>query len=169
MKSKNHNHWCSKWYVYVFVWVSKTNYSEVRFNPKPSGYEWQHVTFKYIPRDLWITVPQQLLVHSWWCLSSFFSIFVGWLELELKHCKIKCIIGIILDCSSEIKLNLSISVGSRISETGGGANPKSGGVMLLFDQICPEKGIKIKEIGSTGQVPGDPPMYFVNSSIFNIF
>ena len=62
MKFKNHNHYCSKRYEYVFVWVSKINYSEVQFNPKPSGYEWEHVTFKFIPRDLWITVPQQLVL-----------------------------------------------------------------------------------------------------------
>ena len=43
------------------------------------------------------------------------------------------------------------SGGSRISQTGGGANFQGGGANLLFNQIFPENCMKMKEFGPRGE------------------
>ena len=65
--------------------VSTINYSEVRFNPKPSGYEWEHGTFKYIPRDLWITIPQQLVLFPINARSRPFVMMFEYFYFHFTH------------------------------------------------------------------------------------
>ena len=63
---------------------------------------------------------------------------------------------------------LETSGGSRISQTGGGANPKGEGKNLLFGQISPEDCMKMKEIvpGGGAGAPLDPLLKAPSLHIF---
>ena len=74
MQSKNCNHYYPQCTKYTFVWVNKTNCPEVLVQ----YWLWiRHVTSQWVPRDLGITTPQQLVLFQ---INARSRLFVNTLD-----------------------------------------------------------------------------------------